>query len=105
MAYILFVRVKTDVERKELEQRMLERKQRFLEVPGLAQKVYGEEGPDGSMCGVYFFETKEALDNFRESELVKTMGAAYEVTEVRQEVYRVLYPLRPDRGPISDWNE
>ena len=105
MAYILFVRVKTAVEWEDLERRMLERKPRFLEVPGLAQKIYGEEGPDGSMCGVYFFETKEALDNFRESELAKTMGAAYEVTEVRQEVYRVLYPLRPDRGPLSDWDQ
>jgi len=35
MATILFVRVKSDLDPKELERRLLERRPRFRDVPGL----------------------------------------------------------------------
>ncbi|MDH3891866.1 MAG: YdhR family protein [candidate division Zixibacteria bacterium] len=105
MATILFVRVKSELDEKELERRLLERKPQFHDIPGLAQKVYGKDETTGEMCGIYFFETKEALAKFRESELAQTIPTAYEATEIRREVYEVLYPLRPDRGPLTDWNE
>ena len=101
MATILFVRVKTDLAPAELERRLLERRPRFREVPGLVQKFYGREEATGAVCGVYFFEDQQALVNFRESELAKTIGAAYEAKEVRPEIYEVLYPLYPERGPIK----
>lgn len=48
-----------------------------------------------------FFENKEALVAFRDTELAKTIPAAYEATDVRREVYDVIYPIRPERGPLS----
>jgi hypothetical protein len=101
MAAVLFVRVESDLEFAELERRVLERKPRFLEVPGLVQKIYGRDEETGGVCGIYFFESREALDAYRESELARTIPTAYEATEVRPEVYEVLYPLRPDRGPFA----
>ena len=101
MATILFVRVKSDLDREELERRLLERRPRFLEVPGLVQKVYGFDEATGDACGVYFFESREALDAFRESELARTIPEAYEAVDTRREVYEVLYPLRPERGPLA----
>jgi hypothetical protein len=105
MAVVLFVRVKSEVQEEELKRRLLERKPQFLDVPGLVQKIYGKDPATGDMCGIYFFETKEALANFRDSELAKTIPTAYEATETRREVYEVLYPLRPERGPLTNWSE
>jgi hypothetical protein len=105
MPAILFVRVKSTLDEKELERRLLERKPKFLDIPGLAQKIYGKDETTGEMCGIYFFESKEALAKFGKSELAKTIPVAYEAVEIRREVYDVFYPLRPERGPLTDWNE
>lgn len=102
MAVILYVRIKSDLDEKELERRVLERKPRFLEIPGLIQKIYGRDEATGDVCGIYFFESTEALAAFRDTELAKTIPSAYEATDVRREVYDVLYPLRPERGPLSE---
>ena len=102
MAVILYVRIKSDLDPMELERRLNERKPRFLEVPGLIQKIYGRDEATGDVCGIYFFENQQALNAFRETELAKTIPTAYEATDIRREVYDVLYPLRPERGPLSE---
>jgi hypothetical protein len=102
MATILFVRVKSDLDPEELERRVIERRPRFRDVPGLVQKIYGRDESTGDVCGIYFFEDQEALSAFRETELAKTIPTAYEAKEIRREVYEMLYPLYPDRGPIAD---
>lgn len=102
MPAILFVRIRSNLEKKELNRRLLERRPRFLEVPGLVQKIYGRDTATGDECGIYFFETEAALAAFRETELAKTIPGAYEAVEIRREVYDVLYPLRPERGPFVD---
>lgn len=101
MATILYVRIKSDLDPEELDRRLNERKPRFLEVPGLIQKIYGRDEATGDVCGIYFFENKEALAAFRDTELAKTIPTAYEAVDVRREVYEVLYPLRPENGPLS----
>lgn len=101
MAKVLFVRAKSRLEPAELERRLLERRPRFLEVPGLVQKIYGRDEATGDVCGIYFFEDQQALADFRETELARTIPTAYDVAEIRMETYEVLYPLHADRGPIS----
>jgi len=101
MSLVLFVRIRCDLEPEEVDRRILERKARFLEVPGLIQKIYGRDPETGDWCGIYFFESKEALAAFRDSDLAKTIPMAYEATEVRREVYEVHFPLRPDVGPFN----
>ena len=102
MGAVLFVRAKSGLDETELEGRLLERRPRFLEVPGLLQKIYGRDRETGAVCGIYFFESQAALAAFRETELAKTIPSAYEVVEFRSEVYDLLYALRPERGPFSD---
>jgi hypothetical protein len=99
MAVILFVRIKSRLDAEELERRVNERLPRFREVPGLVQKVYGRDEATGDACGIYFFEDRKALAAFRESELAQTMPAAYEALDVRPEVFDVLFPLHPEKGP------
>lgn len=100
MATILYVRIKSELDPEELLRRVDERKPRFLEVPGLIQKIYGRDETTGEVCGIYFFENKESLAAFRETELARTIPSAYEATDVRREVYEVLYPLKPEQGPL-----
>lgn len=104
MGVVLFVRVKTNLDPEELERRSLERRPRFREVPGLVQKIYGRDEATGDVCGVYFFVNREALAAFGKTELAQTIADAYEAVEVRREVYDVLYPLHPDRGPSAERN-
>jgi hypothetical protein len=102
MAAILFVRINSSLDPQELERRLLERRPRFLDVTGLVQKIYGRDPATGDVCGIYFFETKEALAAFRDTELARTIPGAYEAVDVCRETYDVLYPLRPERGPFTD---
>jgi hypothetical protein len=102
MATILFVRAKSGLDPTELEKRLIERRPRFLDVPGLVQKIYGRDKSTGDVCGIYFFEDENALARFRETDLAKTIPSAYEVEEIRLETYEFLYPLYPDRGPVSE---
>ena len=101
MATILFVQIKTDLDPEELDRRLLERRPRFLEVPGLVQKFYGRDESTGDVCGIYFFQDHDSLTAFRDTELARTIPAAYEAKEIRREIYEVLYPLYLDRGPIT----
>jgi hypothetical protein len=101
MAAILFVRIKSGLDAEEFDRRLAERRPRFREVPGLMQKIYGRDDATGEVCGIYFFENEEALAAFRETELAQTIPAAYEAIDVRREAYDVLYPLWPERGPLS----
>ena len=102
MASILFVRIKSDLHPEELNRRLLARRPRFHEVPGLVQKMYGREPTSGDVCGIYFFESEATLAAFRETELAKTIPTAYEAVDVRREVYEVLFPLWPERGPLVE---
>lgn len=101
MSVVLFVRIKSGLAFDELERRLLERRPSFLQVPGLVQKIYGYDPATGDACGIYFFESREALAAFRETDLAKTIPDAYEATDVRREVFEVLYPLRPGQGPVE----
>ena len=101
MESILFVRISSDLDPEEFDRRLLERRPRFLEVPGLVQKIYGRDADSGDVCGIYFFESADALAAFRDSELAQTIPSAYEATTTRREVYEVLYPLRPEQGPFG----
>lgn len=102
MAAVLFVRVTSDLDPDELERRALERSPRFREVPGLVQKIYARDKQTGDVCGIYFFESEEALAAYRETELAKTIPSAYEAIEVRPEAYELMFPLWPERGPFAE---
>jgi hypothetical protein len=101
MPAVLFVRISSGLDRDEFDRRLLERRPRFRDVPGLVQKVYGRDDETGDVCGIYFFESEEALAAYRETELARSIPAAYEAETVRREVYDVLYELWPERGPFA----
>src|SRR5829696_5333069 len=91
---IHFVRFKTRLAQEEVRRIMEERAPRFRsEVPGLMQKYYGYEPESGAFCGCYIFDSEESRQAFAQSELARTIPAAYQAEEVRIEAYEVLFPL------------
>lgn len=102
MTTILFVRIKSDLPFEELERRMNERMPLFKKVPGLTQKFYGRDPASGDVCGIYLFDSQQALADFRDTELAQSIPAAYEATDIRREVFELLCPLFPERGPVAN---
>lgn len=102
MSVVLFVRIKSELDTEEFDRRLTERRPRFRDVPGLIQKIYGRDQATGDVCGIYFFENEQALAAFRETELARSIPAAYEAVDVRREAYEVLYSLWPERGPFAE---
>lgn len=101
MTAILFVRIKSTLDQADLLRRMNERLPSFRPIPGLIQKVFGRDEASGTICGLYFFESREALDAYRASDLAKSIPDAYEATEVRPEIFEVAALLHPERGPTG----
>jgi heme-degrading monooxygenase HmoA len=83
----------TDAEVVEL---MAERSSDFAKVPGLLQKYYGRT-PEGEYVGIYFFDSEESLDNYRESDLSTSIAAAYSVEgDVSRQLFEFVQALHPD---------
>lgn len=70
----------------DFDRRLRERRPRFRAVPGLVQKLSGRDPATGADCGIYFFESQQALAAFRETELAATIPSAYAAIDVRREV-------------------
>jgi hypothetical protein len=67
----------------------------FRAVPGLLQKYYAREPSTGDYCGVYLFESEEALLAYRSSALAQSIPPVYEIVGApRIEIFEVLFPLR-----------
>ena len=99
---IHFVRFKTPLAQEEVQRIMEERAPRFRsEVPGLVQKYYGSEPEGGAFCGCYIFDSEESRQAFVQSELARTIPAAYQAEEVRVEAYKVLFPLYEEASQLA----
>ena len=94
---VLLVKFKSplslDKAREALERRIGE----FRALDGLAQKYYLQDTATGEYAGLYLWKTPEALAEFRNSELRKTIAKAYQaVGEPRVEVFEIFEALRDD---------
>jgi Putative mono-oxygenase ydhR len=100
--FIHFVRFTTQLPEEEVRRIMEERAPRFRrEVAGLVQKYYGYESESGAFCGCYIFDSEESRQAFRQSELARTIPAAYQAEEMRIEAYEVLFPLYEEKPHLS----
>ncbi len=90
---MLIVRgLKTKLSREEFLRRTRERQPKFRELPGLIQKYYAYDETNDGWSGIYLWDSEESLAKYLESDLRKTIAAAYELTE----------PPRVERFPIVD---
>jgi quinol monooxygenase YgiN len=93
----LLVRVKSRLQFDEIMKIVNERAPEFRALAGLQQKYYLQDSATGEMGGLYLWESQEALDAYRESELRASIAKAYQAEgEPRIEVFRVIKTLRED---------
>ena len=95
MGAILFVRAKSGLDAKELDRRLLERRPRFLEVPGLLEKYYVVLKEPDHYGGIYVWEDADSLAAYERSDLASSIAAAYKVVgQPETEILDVFMPLR-----------
>lgn len=89
------VKLKSSLAEEELLKIAHERAPQFRALPGLIQKYYVRRQGEGEFAGVYLWDSPESASRFRESDLAKSIAAAYEVLEPPViETGEVVFPLR-----------
>lgn len=95
---VMRVRFRSELSFEEIAAIVEERAPEFEALAGLRQKYYLHDGA-GSYAGLYVWDSMEALEAFRNSELRATIGRAYQaVAEPDVEVFRVFKILRGDQA-------
>ncbi len=89
------VRLKTKLSEEEMLKIAREREPQFNAIPGLVQKYYIKLDTPGEFGGVYIWDSRESLEEFRQSELAATTAKAYQGVEPPSiEVAGILFQLR-----------
>jgi heme-degrading monooxygenase HmoA len=92
---VLLVKFKTALTLDEVVAVAASRIDDFRALPGLLQKYYLHETATGEIAGLYLWDSREAFDEYRDSELRATIAAAYQAEgEPRIEVFDILETLR-----------
>lgn len=78
---VQIIKLKSNLEEKELLRRSKERIPRFEAIPGLIEKYYVRTGEPGEYAGIYIWESKSRIEAFKASSLAKSIPEAYEVVE------------------------
>lgn len=90
-----FVKLKSNLPEKELLDRAKERQPQFEAIPGLIQKYYVKLNEEGYYGGIYVWDNKASLMDFKESDLAKSIPNAYEVVEAPSiDVMDIMFQLR-----------
>lgn len=91
---MLMVKLKSALTYDELITKVNERKPEFAALPGLIQKYYIQID-DSTYGGVYIWESKKALADYKQSELASSIASAYStIGKPSIEVMDILFPLR-----------
>lgn len=97
VALTLHVRFKSKLTFDEVMKIVEERAPEFRALEGLRQKYYLQDPLTGDIGGLYLWDSPEAFDAYRQSELRATIAEAYQAEgEPRVEVYEVIKTLRED---------
>jgi len=78
---VLVFLYKSGLPMEEILKRFKKRSDKYREVKGLLQKLYVRDKSTGHVGGIYVFDSKENLEEFRNSELAKSIGGAYKFLE------------------------
>ena len=92
---LLLVRFKTQLAEADLLEIARSRAGEFRALTGLIQKYYVHDARTGEYGGLYLWQSPEALEEYRQSELRASIAGAYRVEgETKLDVLQVLMPLR-----------
>lgn len=89
-----FIKLKSSLPEADLLNKAHERAPQFRAIPGLLQKYYVKLDEPGRYGGVYVWDSKESMGAFRESDLAKSIPAAYQIESAPEvEIMDILFRL------------
>ena len=92
---VQFVKIKTNLSEEEFFEAAHTRTPRFKAIDGIIQKYYLRLENEGEYGGIYIWDSMESLQEFKQSDLAKTIGEAYGVIgKPSVEVHDILFQLR-----------
>ncbi|MGC9369029.1 MAG: antibiotic biosynthesis monooxygenase [Paracoccaceae bacterium] len=92
---IQFVQFETSLSEEEVMAVAEERAPEYRAVPGLIQKYYLKLDKPDHYGGFLIWETREAMQALRETELAKTIPTTYKVIGAPDvDIHEMLFPLR-----------
>lgn len=92
---VLRVKFKSPLPLSEITEIINSRADDFRALTGLAQKYYLLDSNTGEYGGLYLWESQEALDDYRQSELRATIASVYQTEgEPQIEVFEIIKALR-----------
>lgn len=92
---VLLVKFKSRLSLDEIQDVIDSRINEFRALDGLKQKYYLQDTMSGEYAGLYFWESPDALADFRDSALRNTVAYAYQTEgEPRAEVFQIIDVLR-----------
>ena len=77
---VLIVLYKSAFDIQRVTQLFRERMDKYGAVPGLLQKLYVHDPETDEVGGIYVFESRESLEEFRRSDLEKSIRETYQFT-------------------------
>jgi hypothetical protein len=97
---VQFVQFETSLSEKEVLAIAKERAPQFRSIPDLVQKFYLKLDKPNHYGGFYVWKSRAAMLAYRESELARTIAAAYRVVGAPDvEVHEMLFQLRDEGAP------
>jgi hypothetical protein len=94
---VQFVQFETSLSEDEIMAVAEERAPEFRAIPDLVQKFYLKLDKPNHYGGFYIWKSLEAMQAFRQSELAKSIPAAYGVIGAPDvDVHELLFPLREE---------
>jgi hypothetical protein len=94
---VQFVQFETSLSEDEVMAVAKERLPEFRAIPDLVQKFYLKLDKPNHYGGFYIWKSREAMLAFRETELAKTIPAAYKIIGTPDvDIYEMVFPLREE---------
>ena len=78
---VSLVRFKSRLSDDAVQATFEERADRYRQVPGLLEKIYVRFRDSGEFGAVYVWDSEQALMDFRQTELAKTIPEVYKVEQ------------------------
>lgn len=92
------VRFRSRLSDEEVQTMFEKRADRYRRVPGLVEKIYLHFQETGEYGALYVWESREAVQRFRDSDLARTIPQAYRIEEsARFELADVRLVVQPER--------
>ena len=100
---ILQINFKFSVIRSEYEDLASSLAQAFAEVPGLVWKIWIMNEAESEAGGIYYFDSRESLQQFLTSELAANVQAHPAVSEFSAKTFEVMDAVTVmTRGPVRE---